>query len=42
MPDTRLISADSHVAVALDAIRSRVPAKLREPFDVAVWPLEAV
>ena len=31
----RLISADSHVAIALDAIRARVPGNLREAFDDA-------
>jgi predicted TIM-barrel fold metal-dependent hydrolase len=36
MPDSRLISADSHVAISVDAIRDRVPAQLREPFDVAI------
>lgn len=33
---TRLISADSHVAVRLDDIRVRVPANLREAFDNAI------
>ena len=32
----RLISADSHVAISLDAVRERVPAGLREPFDEAI------
>jgi uncharacterized protein len=32
---TRLISADSHVAVHLDAVRERVPAGLRSAFDDA-------
>ncbi len=32
----RLISADSHVAVSLDAVRERVPAGLRESFDDAI------
>ena len=32
---TKLISADSHVAVRLDAIRERVPHALREAFDDA-------
>jgi predicted TIM-barrel fold metal-dependent hydrolase len=32
----RLISADSHVAVSLDAIRERVPAALRPAFDDAI------
>ena len=32
---TRLISADSHVAVSLDAIRERVPVASREAFDDA-------
>jgi predicted TIM-barrel fold metal-dependent hydrolase len=33
--DSRLISADSHVAISLDAIRERVPTGLREAFDDA-------
>src|SRR5262249_39391499 len=33
---TRLISADSHVAVSLDAIRERVPRSLHEVFDDAI------
>lgn len=33
---TRLISADSHVRVPLDAIRGRVPASLRGVFDDAI------
>jgi len=32
----RLISADSHVAISLDAVRERVPAGLRETFDDAI------
>ena len=32
---TKLISADSHVAVSLDAIRQRVPRSLHEAFDDA-------
>jgi predicted TIM-barrel fold metal-dependent hydrolase len=32
----RLISADSHVQVPLAAVRERVPANLREPFDDAL------
>ncbi len=36
MERTRLISADSHVAVRLDTIRARVPAQLRDAFDSAV------
>ena len=36
MPDSRLISADSHVAISVDTIRGRVPTQLREPFDVAI------
>ena len=32
---TRLISADSHVAVRLDAVRERVPGALRTAFDDA-------
>src|SRR6478609_8356997 len=33
---SRLISADSHVAVSLAAIRERVPASLHEAFDDAI------
>src|SRR5580765_8205851 len=33
---SRLISADSHVAVSLAAIRERVPASLHEAFDDAL------
>jgi predicted TIM-barrel fold metal-dependent hydrolase len=36
MTRTLLISADSHVAVSLDAIRDRVPSALREVFDDAI------
>jgi predicted TIM-barrel fold metal-dependent hydrolase len=36
MTTTRLISADSHVAVSLDAIRERVPSGLHEAFDDAI------
>jgi predicted TIM-barrel fold metal-dependent hydrolase len=36
MTRTRLISADSHVAVRLDEIRGRVPGGLREAFDDAI------
>src|SRR5436190_10374135 len=36
MTTTRLISADSHVAVSLDAIRERVPSSLHEAFDDAI------
>jgi predicted TIM-barrel fold metal-dependent hydrolase len=36
MTDTRLISADSHVAVNLDEIRRRIPTTLHEAFDDAV------
>jgi predicted TIM-barrel fold metal-dependent hydrolase len=36
MPSSRLISADSHVAVSLDAIRERVPTALHEAFDEAI------
>jgi hypothetical protein len=32
----KLISADSHVAVSLDAIRERVPRSLHEAFDDAI------
>ena len=35
MERTRLISADSHVAISLKAIRARVPSKLHEAFDDA-------
>ncbi|HEV8298017.1 MAG TPA: amidohydrolase family protein [Acidimicrobiales bacterium] len=34
-PD-RLISADSHVQISLDAVRARVPAMLRDAFDGAI------
>ena len=33
---TKLISADSHVAIKLDDIRARVPSTLRESFDDAI------
>jgi predicted TIM-barrel fold metal-dependent hydrolase len=33
---TKLISADSHVAVRLDAIRDRLPGSLHEAFDDAI------
>lgn len=36
MNTTRLISADSHVAIGLDAIRDRVPRTLHEAFDDAL------
>ena len=36
MDRSRLISADSHVAVSLDAIRDRVPKKLHGAFDDAI------
>ena len=36
MTSSRLISADSHVAVSLDAIRERVPSALHEAFDDAI------
>jgi len=36
MDRNRLISADSHVAVSLDAIRDRVPKKLHSAFDDAI------
>ncbi len=36
MKNAPLISADSHVAIAIDDVRARVPAKLREPFDDAM------
>src|SRR5579862_3266526 len=38
----RLISADSHVAVSLDAVRERVPAGLRADFDDAVAAQAAI
>lgn len=36
MSASRLISADSHVAVSLDTIRERVPSGLRADFDFAI------
>ena len=36
MGQTRLISADSHVAVSLESIRARVPANLHDAFDDAL------
>ncbi len=36
MEHSCLISADSHVAVSLDVIRERVPARLRSAFDDAI------
>jgi len=36
MANTRLISADSHVAVSLGAIRERVPSALHAAFDDAI------
>jgi predicted TIM-barrel fold metal-dependent hydrolase len=33
---SRLISADSHVAISLDAVRERVPSSLHEAFDDAI------
>ena len=39
---TKLISADSHVAVRLDAIRERVPGALREAFDDATAAQAAI
>ena len=36
MANTRLISADSHVAVNLGTIRERVPTSLQEAFDDAI------
>jgi predicted TIM-barrel fold metal-dependent hydrolase len=39
---TRLISADSHVRVPLDAIRRRVPSALRTEFDDAIAMQEAL
>src|ERR1700737_3114690 len=36
MTSDRLISADSHVAVSLSAVRERVPEPLHEAFDDAV------
>jgi len=38
----RLISADSHVAVSLDAVRERVPAGLQADFDDAIAAQAAV
>lgn len=38
----RLISADSHVAVSLDAVRERVPAGLQADFDDAIAAEAAV
>ena len=38
----RLISADSHVAVSLDAVRERVPTGLRADFDDAIAAQAAV
>ena len=38
----RLISADSHVVVSLDAVRERVPAGLRDDFDDAVAAQAAI
>ncbi|MCB0994650.1 MAG: amidohydrolase [Acidimicrobiales bacterium] len=38
----RLISADSHVAFSLDAVRERVPAKLHEAFDDAIAAQAAI
>lgn len=38
----RLISADSHVAISLDAVRERVPVSLREAFDDAIAAQAAV
>jgi predicted TIM-barrel fold metal-dependent hydrolase len=39
---TKLISADSHVAVGLDAIRQRVPRSLHEAFDDATAAQAAI
>jgi hypothetical protein len=39
---TTLISADSHVAVSLDAIRERVPRSLHEAFDDAIAAQAAI
>ena len=36
MATTRLISADSHVAVSIKAIRERVPRSMHEAFDAAI------
>src|SRR5690349_810514 len=36
MATTRLISADSHVAVSLDAIRERLPRSLHQAFNDAI------
>jgi len=37
-----LISADSHVAISLDAVRERVPSALREAFDDAIAAQAAI
>jgi predicted TIM-barrel fold metal-dependent hydrolase len=42
MTSTRLISADSHVAVNLDEVRQRVPKTLHEAFDDAVAQQAAI
>ncbi|GMU78521.1 MAG: amidohydrolase [Acidimicrobiia bacterium] len=39
---TRLISADSHVAISLDAVRERVPSALHEAFDDALAAHRAI
>ena len=36
MERSRLISADSHVAVRLDVIRERIPSTLQPAFDEAI------
>lgn len=38
----QLISADSHVAISLDAVRERVPSSLHEAFDDAIAAQAAV
>ncbi len=42
MQRERLISADSHVAISVDAIRERVPNALREAFDDAIAQQTAI
>jgi predicted TIM-barrel fold metal-dependent hydrolase len=42
MAPTRLISADSHVAVSLGAVRERVPSALHEAFDDAIAQQSAI
>src|SRR5882757_6927262 len=42
MDRERLISADSHVAISVEAIRERVPSALREAFDDAIAQQTAI